>query len=54
VTHLDGQNGRNKLLLWIEKNHRLKEFGLYGLWVRMPKENGHAQPQETEHAEPTT
>jgi hypothetical protein len=52
VTRLDGENARNRLLSWIEKNHRMSEFGLYGIWVRMP--NGHENPQETEHAEPTT
>jgi hypothetical protein len=55
VTRLDGENARNRLLAWIDRNHRMSEFGLYGIWVRMPKENGHdANPQETEHAEPTT
>jgi hypothetical protein len=48
VTRLDGENARNRLELWIEKNHRMSEFGLYGIWVRMPKENGHAQPETTE------
>lgn len=54
VLRLDGENARNRLLTWIERNHRMREFGLIGIWFRTPKENGHGKPNPTGDAEPTS